>query len=410
MALPQSYDITNIRRDFPILYQEVNGSPLVYLDNGASTQKPKRVIEAIQEYYEVYNSNIHRGVHHLSQIATDRYEIARKQVASFIHAAYDHEVIFTSGTTGSINLVASSFGKAFLKEGDEILISGMEHHSNIVPWQLICEEKGAILKVVPVLENGTLDMDAFHGLLGPKTKLVAITYISNSLGTINPVREIIRAAHQLDVPVLLDAAQAAQHVKIDVQELDVDFLAFSSHKIYGPTGTGILYGKEKWLDRLPPYQGGGEMIKTVTFEKVTFNELPFKFEAGTPHIEGGIVLGTALQYVEEIGLSAIAAYEQALLTYATNELLQIPGLRIIGTAPEKASAISFLLDKVHPYDVGVILDKLGIAVRTGHHCTQPLMDRFEIPGTVRASIGLYNNQEDIDRLVAGVQRAAQMLM
>lgn len=403
------YPIERIRTDFPILQRTVNGHPLVYLDNGASTQKPRQVIDAITAYYTDINSNIHRGVHHLSQLATDAYEVSRRKLQHFIGAAHEHEIIFTSGTTGGINLLAHSFGNAFIKAGDEIVISEMEHHSNIVPWQLLCEVKGAVLKVIPMDDRGVLDMDAFGNLLSERTRLVAITYISNSLGTINPVRDIIAQAHVRDIPVMLDAAQAVQHHRIDVQALDVDFLVFSGHKMYGPTGVGILYGKEKWLDAMPPYQGGGEMIKTVSFDGTTFNDLPFKFEAGTPNIEAGICLGNAVDYLEAIGLDTIEAYESELLQYATAGLLGIDGLRIIGTAPEKSGVISFLVDDIHPYDVGVILDKLGIAVRTGHHCTQPVMDKLGIPGTVRASLGLYNTRQDIDTLVAGVERAAGML-
>lgn len=408
--MSQLYPIDRIRQDFPILSREVNGQPLVYLDNGASTQKPRQVIDAISSYYSDINSNIHRGVHYLSQAATDAYEVSRKKLQKFIGAAHDHEIIFTSGTTAGINLVAHSFGKAFVKAGDEILISEMEHHSNIVPWQMLCEEKGAVLRVVPMDENGVLDLEAYASLLNEKTRLVSITYISNSLGTVNPVRELIRLAHDQDIPVLLDAAQVVQHHAIDVQELDVDFLVFSGHKMYGPTGVGILYGKEKWLNAMPPYQGGGDMIKQVTFEKTTFNELPFKFEAGTPNIEAGICLGDAVDYIQNIGLDRIEAYEEDLLRYGTERLLEIEGLRIIGTAPQKSGVISFLLGNVHPYDVGVILDKLGIAVRTGHHCTQPIMDKLGIPGTVRASFGMYNTRAEIDALVEGVKRAGAMLM
>lgn len=407
--MSNNYPIEQIRRDFPILGREVNGKPLIYLDNGATTQKPRSVINAISGYYSEINSNIHRGVHHLSQLATDAYEVSRSRIRQFIGAAHDHEIIMTSGTTGGINLVAHSYGKEFVHPGDEILISEMEHHSNIVPWQLLCAERGANLKVIPMDERGVLDMEAYGRLLNEKTKMVALTYVSNSLGTINPVGEIIVRAHAAGVPVLLDAAQAVHHIRMDVQKLDVDFLVFSGHKMYGPTGVGVLYGKEKWLNALPPYQGGGDMIKQVTFEKTTFNELPFKFEAGTPNIEAGICLGEAINYIESIGLDAIAQYENDLLQYATGKLLEIEGLRIIGTAPEKSGVISFLLGEVHPYDVGVILDKLGVAVRTGHHCTQPVMDKFGIPGTVRASIAMYNTREDIDTLVAAMERAGQML-
>jgi len=403
------YDIHSIRNDFPILKRYVNDKPLVYLDNGASTQKPQVVIDAINHYYTSQNSNIHRGVHFLSQLATDAYEITRRKLQSFINAKEEFEIILTKGTTDSINLVASCYGDAFIHQGDEIIISAMEHHSNIVPWQMLCERKGASLKVVPINDAGELDMDAYAAMLNERVKLVSITYVSNSLGTINPVKDIIHLAHLQDIPVLLDAAQAVQHIGLDVQALDVDFLAFSGHKMYGPTGIGVLYGKEKWLRAIPPYQGGGDMIKDVSFEKTTYADLPFKFEAGTPNIEAGISLAFAVDYLTSIGIDKIAQYEMELLEYATNELLSIEGLRIIGTAANKSSVISFLVGDIHPYDIGVILDKLGIAVRTGHHCTQPLMKRFEIPGTVRASIGLYNSKEDIDALVGGVKRATRML-
>lgn len=403
------YDIHSIRNDFPILRSLVNGKPLVYLDNGASTQKPQSVIDAIDHYYTSQNSNIHRGVHYLSQIATDAYEVTRRKLRSFINAEHEHEIILTKGTTDSINLVASSYGNAFLNEGDEVIISEMEHHSNIVPWQIICESKKASLKVVPVSESGELDMDAYRNMLNDRVKIVSITYISNTLGTVNPVEDIIELAHQYNIPVFLDAAQAIHHTTIDVQSLDVDFLAFSGHKMYGPTGVGVLYGKESLLNKMPPYQGGGDMIKDVTFEKTTYNELPFKFEAGTPNIEGGIALAFAIDYINSIGLEKIAQYEHQLLEYATQELLSVEGLRIIGTAKEKSGVISFLVKDIHPYDIGVILDKLGIAVRTGHHCTQPLMAKYNIPGTVRASFGLYNTKEEVDVLVQGVKRAVTML-
>lgn len=403
------FPIEKIREDFPILKREVNGRPLVYLDNGATTQKPQVVIDAINHYYKDYNSNIHRGVHHLSQIATDAYEVSRAKIRAFINAEKEAEVIFTSGTTGGINLVAHSYGAKFVHEGDEVIISEMEHHSNIVPWQLLCEAKGATLKVIPMDDRGVLDLETFQSLLSERTKMVSVTYVSNSLGTINPIKTIIESAHSLGVPVLVDAAQAIHHLPVDVQALDVDFLVFSGHKMYGPTGVGILYGKEKWLNAMPPYQGGGDMIKQVTFAKTTYNDLPFKFEAGTPNIEAGIVLGYAVDYLQQVGLDAIAAYEHELLTYATEKLLEIDGLRIIGTSPDKSGVISFLLGDVHPYDVGVILDKLGVAVRTGHHCTQPIMDKWQIPGTVRASLGMYNTKEDIDVLVTAVRKAGAML-
>jgi len=404
------YDINSIRADFPILKTKVNGHPLIYLDNGATTQKPSVVIDAISDYYTQINSNVHRGVHQLSQLATDAYEVTRRKVATLIHAAYEHEIILTNGTTHGINLVSTCFGKKFIHAGDEIIITAMEHHSNIVPWQILCEERQAVLKVVPINDCGELDLDVYRSFLNERVKMVAITYVSNTLGTLNPIKEIVALAHQYDAAVLVDAAQAIQHIPIDVQALDVDFLAFSGHKMYGPTGVGVLYGKEKWLDQMPPYQGGGDMIKEVTFEKTTYNVLPFKFEAGTPNIEAGICLGTAIDYITTVGLTNIAQYETELLKYATAQLADIDELRFIGTASEKCSVISFLLNGAHPYDVGVILDKLGIAVRTGHHCTQPLMDRFGIPGTVRASLAMYNTKEDMDALVAAVKRAAHMLL
>jgi cysteine desulfurase/selenocysteine lyase len=382
----------------------------VYLDNGATTQKPQVVIDSIVNYYADMNSNVHRGVHYLSQISTDAFEVTRHKIQQFINAEHDYEIIITKGTTESINIIAQCFGKAFVNEGDEIVISAMEHHSNIVPWQMLCEEKGALLKVIPMNENGELDIEAYKSLLSAKTKIVSVTYVSNALGTINPVRDIIATAHERNIPVLLDAAQAIQHKPIDVRELDVDFLVFSGHKMYGPTGVGVLYGKEKWLNAIPPYQGGGDMIKDVTFEKTTYNDLPFKFEAGTPNIEAGICLAAAIDYLDEIGLDNINQYEDELLAYATGELNKIEGLRIIGTAAQKSSVLSFVIDGVHPYDVGVILDKLGIAVRTGHHCAQPVMDQFNIPGTIRASLAMYNTKEEIDALVEGIKRAVRMLV
>ena len=388
----------------------VNGKPLVYLDNGATTQKPLAVINAITDYYTLKNSNVHRGVHHLSQVATDAYEITRKKVKHYINAAHEHEIIMTSGTTHGINLVSSCYGKQFVKAGDEIIISAMEHHSNIVPWQMLCEERHATLKVIPISDDGELDMNAYRSLLNNRVKMVAVTYVSNTLGTINPVKEIIKLAHEYDIPVLIDGAQAIQHIAVDVQALDADFFVFSGHKMYGPTGVGVLYGKEKWLEKMPPYQGGGDMIKEVKFEKTTYNELPFKFEAGTPNIEAGICLANAIDYINEVGLNNISLYETELLKYATQVLSDVEGVRIIGTSKEKSSVISFLLNGAHPYDVGVILDKLGIAVRTGHHCTQPLMERFSIPGTVRASIAMYNTKEEIDILALAIKKAASMLL
>ncbi|WP_336834919.1 cysteine desulfurase [Sphingobacterium siyangense] len=406
----EKFNIDKIRADFPILKREVNGKPLVYLDNGATTQKPSSVINSIVHYYTDMNSNVHRGVHYLSQISTDAFEVTRKKVQAFINAAEDKEIIITKGTTDGINLIATCYGRAFIHEGDEIIISAMEHHSNIVPWQMLCDEKGCKIRVIPMNDKGELDMDAYSNLFNEKTKLVAVTYVSNSLGTINPVREMISIAHRHGAVVLVDAAQAVQHIQIDVQKLDVDFLVFSGHKMYGPTGVGVLYGKEDLLNAMPPYQGGGDMIKEVTFEKTTYNELPFKFEAGTPNIEAGICLNEAIDYINSIGLENIETYEHDLLQYATEKLAEIPGMRFIGTAEKKCSVISFVIDGTHPYDVGVILDKLGIAVRTGHHCAQPVMDRFGIPGTIRASLAVYNTKEEIDILVAGIQRAVNMLV
>jgi len=405
----KNFAINKIRADFPLLKREVNGKPLVYLDNGATTQKPQVVIDALVHYYTDMNANVHRGVHYLSQISTDAFEVTRRKVKEFIHAEHEHEIIITKGTTDSINLVAQCFGAAFVSEGDEIIISAMEHHSNIVPWQMLCETKGAILKVIPMNEEGVLDIDIYKSFLSEKTKIVSITYVSNALGTINPVEEIIELAHINNTPVLLDAAQAVQHLAIDVQKLDVDFLVFSGHKMYAPTGIGVLYGKEKWLNMMPPYQGGGDMIKDVTFEKTTYNELPFKFEAGTPNIEAGICLAYAIDYLTEIGLDEIKSYEDDLLDYATAEILKIDGVRIIGTAAHKSSVLSFVVDGIHPYDIGVLLDKLGVAVRTGHHCAQPVMEQFGIPGTVRASLAMYNTKEDIDVFINGLKRALDML-
>lgn len=403
-------NIEKIRSEFPILSREVNGKPLVYLDNGATSQKPQQVIDVISHYYEFENSNIHRGIHTLSQEATTAYEAARTTVQEFINAQHSYEVIFTSGTTGSINLIASSFGKKHIKQGDEILISTMEHHSNIVPWQMLCEEKGAILRVVPINDKGEFLMDEFENLLSNKTKLVAVTHVSNTLGTINPVKEIIAKAHGKGAFVLIDGAQAVPHTKVDVQELDCDFYAFSAHKMLGPTGTGILYGKENLLNDLPPYQGGGDMIKTVTFEKTIYNELPHKFEAGTPNIVGGIGLAAAIDYMNNIGIDKIEAYEHELLVYATDQIKQIEGVRIIGEATNKASVLSFVVDGTHPSDIGTIIDKLGIAIRTGHHCTEPLMNRFNIPGTARASFAFYNTFEEINVFINALKRAVNMLL
>ena len=401
-------NVTQIREDFPILKRQLNGKTLVYLDNAATSQKPQQVIDCIVDYYTRYNANIHRGVHTLSQEATDAYESARRKIQEHFNIKKSHEVIFTSGTTHSINLVASGF-TSFLKEGDEVLVSAMEHHSNIVPWQMLCERSGAKLEVIPMNEDGTLDMGAFDLELSDKTKLVFVNHISNALGTINPIEEIITKAHSVGAAVLVDGAQACSHLKPDLQALDVDFYVTSAHKLCGPTGIGMLYGKEEWLEKLPPYQGGGEMISEVTFEKTTYADLPHKFEAGTPNVAGGIAFGVAIDYLNTIGFDNIADYEAELLQYATTELLKIQGLRIYGTGADKTSVISFNLEGIHPYDVGTILDKLGIAVRTGHHCAQPIMDFYNIPGTVRASLAFYNTKEEIDLLVAGVKKAQLML-
>lgn len=397
------------REDFKILEQEVNNRPLVYLDNAATTQKPESVINAISEYYRTINSNIHRGVHHLSQLATTRFEEAREAIRRYINAKNSYEIIFTRGATESINLIANSFCRAFLKAGDEVIVSEMEHHANIVPWQMACEIAGANLKVLPFDDSGVLMIEKLEELITPKTKIISITHISNSLGTVNPIEKVIRIAHSHNIPVMIDGAQAVSHEKVDVQQLDCDFYCFSGHKMYAPMGIGVLYGKEKWLNTMPPYQGGGEMIQQVTFEKTTYNELPFKFEAGTPAVSDVIGLHTAIQYIEKLGIDKILQHEQKLLQYATEQLSVIEGLRIYGTAPQKAAIISFNLEGIHPYDVGVIIDHLGVAVRTGHHCTQPVMQHFQIPGTVRASFALYNTQEEVDRLVEAVKKAKMML-
>ena len=401
-------DIQKIRAEFPILSQKVNGKPLVYFDNGATSQKPQIVIDAEVKYYQEINANIHRGVHTLSQLATDAYEVSRGKVQQHINAKFAHEVLFTSGTTFGINLVTNGFA-SILKSGDEVIVSSLEHHSNIVPWQMLCEKTGATLKVIPMNENGELIMEAFDALLSEKTKIVTVNHISNALGIINPIKYIIDKAHAVGAAVLIDGAQAVPHLKPNVQELDCDFYAFSGHKMCGPTGTGILYGKEEWLNKLPPYQGGGEMIKEVTFEKTTYADLPHKFEAGTPNIAGGIVLGTAIDYLNNIGFENIQQYENELLAYATKRLLEIEGLRIYGTGKNKASVVSFNIDGIHPYDVGSIIDKLGIAVRTGHHCAQPIMNFFCIPGTIRASFSFYNTKEEIDAMIEAVKKAKTML-
>ena len=402
-------ELLTIRADFPILDEKIYNKDLIYFDNGATTQKPRAVVEKIEEGYYHLNANIHRGVHYLSQKATEAHEAARIMVAEFLKAGKHEEIIFTRGTTEAINLVATSFGEAFCKAGDEVVVSVMEHHSNIVPWQMLCERKGMTLRVIPMTEKGELDLEAFKLLLNERTKIVSIAHVSNVLGTINPVAEIIRIAHQKNVPVLVDGAQSVPHIPVNVVELDADFYVFSGHKIYGPTGIGALYGKEKWLNAMPPYQGGGEMIATVTFEKTTYNELPFKFEAGTPDYIGSTALAEALRYVQAIGMDKIAAHEHDLLVYGTERLMEIEGMRIIGTADQKSSVISFLVGTIHPYDIGMLLDKLGIAVRTGHHCAQPLIDSLGIPGTVRASFAFYNTKEEIDVFVTALKRVVTML-
>ncbi len=402
------YDIQKIREDFPILSREVYGKPLIYLDNGATTQKPRQVVEAITEEYYSVNANVHRGVHFLSQQATELHEASRETVRRFINARSSNEIVFTRGTTESINLLASSFADSLMKEGDEVIASVMEHHSNIVPWQLQAARKGIVLKVIPMNDRGELLIDEYKKLFSERTKLVSFVHVSNVLGTVNPAKEMIAIAHAHGVPVLVDGAQSVPHLQVDVQDLDADFFAFSGHKIYGPTGVGVLYGKEEWLDRLPPYQGGGEMIQSVSFEKTTFNELPFKFEAGTPDYIGTTALAKALDYVSAIGMENIAAHEHELTRYAMQRLKEIDGMRIFGEAENKSSVISFLVGNIHHLDMGTLLDRLGIAVRTGHHCAQPLMIRLGIEGTVRASFGLYNTKEEIDALAAGIERVSRM--
>jgi cysteine desulfurase/selenocysteine lyase len=401
-------DLNKIRADFPILSRKVNGQDLVYLDNAATSQTPTQVIDVIADYYQSYNANIHRGVHTLSQEATDKFEQARQSIQTHFNIRKSHEVIFTSGTTHSINLVAFGFG-TLLDPGDEVVVSALEHHANIVPWQMMCERSGAILRVIPMTDDGTLDMHAYKELLNKKTKLVFVNHVSNALGTINPIEEIIDNAHKVGAAVLVDGAQACGHIKPDLKKLNVDFYTVSAHKLCGPTGIGMLYGKEKWLNKLPPYQGGGEMIDEVTFEKTTYADLPHKFEAGTPNICGGIAFGAALDYMNTIGFEAIGSYEDELLQYATEKLTQIEGLRIYGENKHKTAVISFNIDSIHPYDVGTLLDKMGIAVRTGHHCAQPIMDYYKIPGTIRASFAFYNTKDEVDIFVNGVQRAVAML-
>ena len=401
---PAAIDVARLRQDFPILRQQVHGKPLVYFDNAATTQKPLAVIDTISRYYLTINSNIHRGVHTLSERATQAYEEARAKVKHFINAADTREIVFVRGTTEAINLVAQTFGRSHLKAGDEILITAMEHHSNIVPWQLVCGQTGAVLKVAPINDAGELDLAEYANLLNSRTRLVAVTHVSNALGSVNPIRRMIEMAHQLDIPVLVDGAQAAPHTRVDVQSLGCDFYAFSGHKLYGPTGIGVLYGKASLLEAMPPYQGGGEMITQVTFEKTTYNELPYKFEAGTPDISGAIGLGAAIDYLEAIGMDAIAVHEHKLLEYATKAALEIPGLRIVGTAAEKAGILSFVLEGVHPHDIGTMLDYEGIAIRAGHHCAMPVMDRFHLPATARASFGLYNTKEEVDVLIKAIHK------
>lgn len=403
-----SFDIKKVRADFPILDQVVHGKPLVYLDNGATAQKPIQVLDALDRMHRQLNANIHRGAHFLSEQATEKYEEARETIRGFINAAATREIVFTSGTTGAINLVAFSFGERFIKAGDEVLVSEMEHHSNIVPWQLMCERKGAKLKVIPFDQHGLLRMDMMPELLSDKVKIVAVNQASNSLGTVNPIKEIIAQAHRRNIPVLIDGAQGIHHLGVDVKDIDCDFYAFSGHKIYGPTGIGVLYGKEEWLEQLPPYQGGGDMVGTVTFAKTTYADLPLKFEAGTANYIGAVGLAEAIRYVQSLGTENIAAHEEQLLRYATEKLSSIPGLTIYGNAPHKVSLISFLLKDIHHYDTGMILDKLGVAVRTGTHCTEPVMQHFDISGTVRASFGLYNTQEEVDRLYAALLKVKEM--
>ncbi len=403
-----SLDIQKIRNDFPILSRQVYKKPLIYFDNGATTQKPQVVLDEEIKIYTQENSNIHRGVHYLSEQLTQRYEDARKVVQKFVNAPYDHEVIFTSGTTESINTIAFSYGEKYVNEGDEIIISTLEHHANIVPWQVLCERKKAVLKVIPINESGELILDEYEKMISPKTKMVSVNHVSNALGIVNDVKRIIEIAHQNDVPVLVDGAQSVQHGKVDVQELDCDFFVFSGHKVYGPNGIGVIYGKEKWLNEMPPFMTGGEMIKKVTFEKTTFNELPFKFEAGTPNYVAAIGLATAIDYIQDVGIENIIEYEKELLDYATQKLESIEGLKIVGTAEKKISVISFNLDNIHHYDAGMVIDKMGIAVRTGHHCAEPLMQRFNIEGTIRASFSFYNTKEEIDKLCEAIITVKQM--
>lgn len=407
--MAEKLNIDQIRADFPVLHQQVNKAPLIYFDNAATTQKPKAVMDALTAYYEQDNANIHRGIHTLAERATTAYELTRKKLSSFLNAPSTDQIIFTSGTTAGINLVAQTFGRASIGKGDQIIVSNLEHHSNIVPWQMIAEEKGAEIKVIPVSDEGVLDIQALKGLLNPKVKLVAVNHVSNAIGTINPIAEIIQLSHAVGAKVLIDGAQSVAHLAVDVQALDLDFFVFSAHKLFGPTGVGVMYGKRELLEAMPPYQGGGEMIKEVSFSGTTYNELPYKFEAGTPNIADVIAFGAALDYVQAIPAEALAAQEEALLAYATEKLQAIPGLRIVGTAPEKIAVISFVIDGVHPQDIGVLLDKFGIAIRTGHHCAQPLMQRYDLVGTCRASFSFYNTFEEIDRFVLCLEKTLQML-
>jgi cysteine desulfurase/selenocysteine lyase len=408
VSAPSKFDVARIRNDFPLLQQRVKGKPLVYLDNAATTQKPRAVLDALQRYYTSINSNVHRGVHTLSERATAEYEAARERVRAFLNAEKVEEIIFVRGTTEGINLVASSFGRRFIHQGDEVLISGMEHHSNIVPWQILCEERGASLRVIPITDDGEIDMEAYRRLLHENTKIVSLTHVSNALGTVNPVREMIALAHERGIPVCIDGAQAVPHLRVDMRQLDCDFYVFSSHKMYGPTGIGVVYGKAKWLEQMPPYQGGGDMIKAVTFEKTTYNDLPYKFEAGTPNIADTIGLGAAIDYLLTLDAKAVEEHESELLAYATQALLGLGGITVIGTARQKVGVISFVVDGVHAHDVGTILDTEGVAIRTGHHCAMPVMDRFGVPATVRASFGLYNTREEIDVLVRGLRQVREV--
>lgn len=407
-TIEKKFDVLSIRRDFPILKQRIKGKPLVYLDNAATNQKPQVVIDAINRYYTLENSNIHRGVHYLSSNATQSYETARKKVQKYINAEHTHEIIFVRGTTEGINLVVSTFGRQNVKEGDEVVISAMEHHSNIVPWQMLCEEKGATLRIIPMNDDGELLLDDYEKLLTERTKIVSVTHVSNALGTINPVKYLIDVAHEKGIPVLIDGAQAMPHLRVDVRALDCDFYVFSGHKMFGPTGVGILYGKTALLDAMPPYQGGGDMIKSVTFKKTIYNDLPYKFEAGTPNIAGGVGLGAAVEYLKKLDWDTVMRYEQELLLYATDVLLTIKGLRIIGTAKEKTGVISFILEGAHPHDIGTILDDEGIAVRTGHHCAQPVMQHFGIPATTRVSFAFYNMKEEVNKLIKGIQKVIEV--